>query len=183
MLCGIDEAGRGCLAGHLVVAGCVLDEKIEGLTDSKKLTAKKREQLYGILIKKSKYKIVKFSSARVDEKGLSWCLKIAIDQIKNHFKNCEILMDGNTNFGINGVKTLIKADAKVPEVSGASILAKVTRDRLIVEADKLYPQYGFKNHKGYGTKLHVEKIKEFGYCPIHRKSFKIKNLHQPTLIK
>ncbi len=181
MLCGIDEAGRGCLAGDLVVAGCVLHVKIKELNDSKKLTAKKREELFGIIVKKSDYKIVTFSSEEVDNKGLSTCLKTAISQIQKHFKDCEILMDGNTNFGVNGVKTLIKADSKVPEVSAASILAKVTRDRNILKYDKLYPQYGFSKHKGYGTKLHVEKIKQFGYCPIHRKTFKIKSIHQPNL--
>ncbi len=181
MLCGVDEAGRGCLAGDLVVAGCVLHVDIDELNDSKKLSEKKREELYGIIIKNSTYKIITYQSQIIDENGLSWCLKDALTGIKDYFCECEILFDGNTNFGIKNIKTLIKADAKVPEVSAASILAKVTRDRNILTYDKLYPAYEFCKHKGYGTSLHVQKIKEFGLSPIHRKSFKIKSLHQPSL--
>lgn len=181
MLCGIDEAGRGCLAGPLVVAGCVLHVDMPMLNDSKKLTPKKREQLYKLLHVNSEFIIVHFSNEDVDKKGLSACLKKGIEVIKARFSEYEILMDGNTNFGVSEVKTLIKADATIPQVSGASILAKVTRDKIIDKFDDIYPNYGFKKHKGYGTSLHVNRIKEFGYCPIHRKSFKIKSLQQPSL--
>ncbi|MDR0467225.1 MAG: ribonuclease HII [Campylobacteraceae bacterium] len=181
MLCGIDEAGRGCLAGPLVVAGCVLENSIEGLNDSKVLSEKQREILYEKIVQNTKYKIVQFSNEDVDKKGLSACLKEAILAIKNHFNNCEILMDGNTNFGVSGIKTLIKADAKIAEVSAASILAKVTRDRFMVEMDKLYPKYQFAKHKGYGSSLHISLIKKYGTSPIQRLSFKIKSLNQPTL--
>ncbi|MDR0761595.1 MAG: ribonuclease HII [Campylobacteraceae bacterium] len=175
-LCGIDEAGRGCLAGPLAVAGCVLQESIEGLADSKTLTHKKREELFGQITKKSLYKILLFSHSEVDEKGLSLCLKEAILAICEDFKEYEILMDGNCSFGVRGIKTMIKADAKVAEVSAASILAKVTRDRYMLEMDKLYPQYGFAKHKGYGSALHIEMIKKFGASPIQRESFRIKAL-------
>ncbi len=175
-MCGVDEAGRGCLAGDLVVAGCVLNNDIQGLMDSKKLSEKKREELYEQIIQKSKYEIVRFSSQDVDEKGISRCLKEALLQIKEKFCQYDILFDGNTNFGVDGIKTLIKADAKIPEVSAASILAKVTRDREMKKYDKLYPNYDFNSHKGYGTKLHVKMIEEFGLSPVHRKSFKIKSL-------
>jgi ribonuclease HII len=175
-LCGIDEAGRGCISGPLAIAGCVLQESIKGLADSKSLTPKKREELFGQITEKSLYKILLFSHSEVDEKGLSLCLKEAILAIKEHFKECEILMDGNCSFGIKGIKTMIKADAKVTEVSAASILAKVTRDRYMLEMDKLYPQWQFAKHKGYGSALHVEMIKQFGASPIQRKSFKIKAL-------
>lgn len=181
MLCGIDEAGRGCLAGPLVVAGCVLNSHIEGLNDSKALSSKKREFLYEIIIKNAKYKIVEFSHEAVDKKGLSACLKDAVANIKNHFEDYEILMDGNTNFGVLGVNTLIKADSKIPEVSAASIIAKVTRDRFMLKMDKLYPEYEFAKHKGYGSALHVNLIKKYGNSPIHRLSFKIKSLKQQTL--
>lgn len=181
MLCGIDEAGRGCLAGPLVVAGCVLTNQVENLADSKILSQKKRELLYEKIIQNSEYKIVQFSHEDIDKRGLSACLKEAILEIKNHFKSCEILMDGNTNFGVTGVETLIKADAKVPEVSAASILAKVTRDNYMLEMDKLYPNYKFAKHKGYGSSLHVNLIKKYGSSPIQRLSFKIKSLNQPTL--
>jgi ribonuclease HII len=181
MLCGIDEAGRGCLAGPLVVAGAVLKEPVEGLNDSKQLGEKQREALFEILLHKSEHKIVFCDHTMIDAKGLSACLKYAIETIKNHFNTCEILMDGNCHFGVLGVKTLIKADALVPEVSAASILAKVSRDRFMVELAPRYPHFQFEKHKGYGTALHVKCIQEFGYCDIHRKSFKVKSLTQPTL--
>jgi ribonuclease HII len=175
-LCGIDEAGRGCIAGPLAVAGCVLRESVKGVADSKALTARKREELYGQITEKSRYKILLFSHDEVDEKGLSLCLKEAILAIKEHFKECDILMDGNCSFGVQGIKTMVKADAKVAEVSAASILAKVTRDNYMLEMDKLYPQWQFAKHKGYGSALHIELIRRFGESPIQRRSFKIKAL-------
>ncbi len=177
-LCGIDEAGRGCLAGDLVVAGCVLTEDIQGLNDSKKLSEKRREELYEVLFDHSLHKIISFSSADVDEKGLSWCLKTALMQIREHFRNYDILYDGNTNFGVQSIKTLVKADASVAEVAAASILAKVTRDKAIKEYAKAYPNYGFESNKGYGSKTHIEAIKKHGLSPIHRKSYKIKSLQK-----
>lgn len=181
MLCGIDEAGRGCIAGPLVVAGVILNEPINGLNDSKVLSEKQREALFPIIQAKSDYKIIFCNNEMVDTKGLSSCLKYAIETIKNHFEGHDILMDGNCSFGVQGIATLVKADASVPEVSAASILAKVSRDRYMYDISSHYPQYEFEKHKGYGSALHVKKIKEFGYCDIHRKSFKIKSLMQPTL--
>lgn len=181
MLCGIDEAGRGCLAGPLVVAGAVLKESIEGLNDSKALSEKERERLFAIIHAKAEVKVVFCDAQMVDAKGLSACLKHAIETIKMHFETCEILMDGNCTFGVQGIRTMVKADAKVPEVSAASIVAKVSRDRHMKEIAPLYPVYGFETHKGYGSALHVKMIKEHGYCEIHRKTFKIKELSQPSL--
>lgn len=181
MLCGIDEAGRGCLAGPLVVAGAILKEPILGLNDSKQLSEKQREAYFEILQNKAEFKIVFCDHIMVDTKGLSACLKYAIETIKLHFNGHDILMDGNCNFGVQGITTMIKADAKVPEVSAASILAKVSRDRYMCEIASRYPLYEFEKHKGYGSALHVEKIKAFGYCEIHRKSFKLKSLSQPSL--
>ncbi len=181
MLCGIDEAGRGCLAGPLVVAGAVLKQSVAGLNDSKILSEKERERLFEILQTASEHKIVFCDNHMVDEKGLSACLKYAITSIKAHFSDCEILMDGNCTFGVEGITTMVKADAKVPEVSAASILAKVSRDRYMKEMAPVYPQYGFEGHKGYGSALHVRRIKEHGYCVLHRQSFKIKALSQPSL--
>lgn len=181
MLCGIDEAGRGCLAGPLVVAGAILKEPILGLNDSKQLSEKQREAYFEILQNKAEFKIVFCDHIMVDTKGLSACLKYAIETIKSHFNGHDILMDGNCNFGVQGITTMIKADAKVPEVSAASILAKVSRDRYMCEISSRYPLYEFEKHKGYGSALHVEKIKAFGYCEIHRKSFKLKSLSQPSL--
>ena len=182
ILCGIDEAGRGPLAGDLVMAGCVLDVNIEGLNDSKKLTAKKREALYELIINNSKYHIVKFSAKEIDNDGISACLRKGLEQIMQNMKADEYIFDGNQNYGVNNLVTMIKADGKIPEVSAASILAKVTHDRDILLQAKKYPQYQFEKHKGYGTKLHVAMIKKHGYCEIHRKSYKIKAL-MPTLFE
>lgn len=183
MICGIDEAGRGCIAGSLCIAGCVLKSDIEGLDDSKKLSQKRREELFEEIRVNSIYKIVEFSSVDVDEMGLSKCLKRGLEAIVEFFKDydCEIIYDGNSTFGASGFKTLVKADAKIKEVSAASILAKVTRDRKMSEVDREFPQYGFKSHKGYGSKSHIEAIRKYGLTPYHRRSFKIKSLEQKSL--
>jgi ribonuclease HII len=181
MLCGIDEAGRGCIAGPLVVAGCVLREPLEGLGDSKALSPKRRDQLFDTLRAHADFTLVWFSHARVDAWGLSACLHVALKRIKTRFCEHDILMDGNCTFGVEGIDTLVKADASVPEVSAASILAKVARDRYMLRMDARYPQYGFKGHKGYGAKRHIEAIKTHGPSPVHRHSFIIKSLRQPSL--
>ena len=180
-LCGIDEAGRGCLAGPLVVAGVVLKAPVNGLDDSKKLTPKKREELFDHIQKNSLYKIIFTNNQTIDKIGLSSALKNSIEEIKNHFSNYKIMMDGNTNFGVKGVEWMIKADNKVAEVSAASILAKVSRDRYMVKISQKYPEYGFDRHKGYGTKEHIDMIQKYGYTSLHRKSFYIKNLKQGSL--
>ncbi|WP_300369077.1 ribonuclease HII [Hydrogenimonas sp.] len=180
-LCGIDEAGRGPLAGPLVMAGVILYEPIEGLTDSKRLTEKRRERLYEIILKDSAWHIVSFDAETIDEKGISACLIAGLKEIMQRLETDDYLFDGNTTFGLPRLRCQIKADLDVPEVSAASILAKVTRDRVMVDMGKKYPGYGFENHKGYGTKAHVEAIRKNGFSPIHRKSFKIKSLEQPTL--
>ncbi|MFW3353107.1 ribonuclease HII [Aliarcobacter butzleri] len=177
-LCGIDEAGRGPLAGPLVVAGVILLEDIVGLNDSKVLSEKKREKLFDEIKEKSKYHIV-FSDAKlIDEKGISFCLKSSILEIIENLKEFSnsFLMDGNTNFGIQILQKEIKADAKYAQVSAASILAKVSRDRFMDEISPLYPKYDFHKHKGYGTKAHIEAIEEFGRSDIHRHTFKLKAL-------
>ncbi|WP_297434628.1 ribonuclease HII [Sulfurimonas sp.] len=177
-LCGIDEAGRGPLAGNLVVAGCILNAEVDGLNDSKKLTEKKRELLYEQIILNAAYHIIEFSAQDVDEKGISSCIKSALEEIMATLDAQSYLFDGNSSFGIKDLDTMIKADAHIPEVSAASILAKVTHDRDILKKALLYPQYHFDKHKGYGTKLHIEMIKKYGYCDIHRKTYKIKALEK-----
>ena len=174
-LCGIDEAGRGPIAGALVMAGVILTKDIDGLNDSKKLTEKKREKLYKIIKNSSKYFIYEVNAAKIDEIGLSKAIKECLEAIKNYFgEDTNFLFDGNSTFGVDGISTLVKADAKIKAVSAASILAKVYRDRQMVEYSKIYPEYGFEKHKGYGTKAHIEAIEKYGYCKIHRRSFKIK---------
>ena len=176
-LCGIDEAGRGPLAGDLVLAGVILLQPVEGLMDSKKLTEKKREALYSKIIENALYHIVSFSPKEIDNEGLSNCLHRGLESIKEHLEAEIYLFDGNQTFGVLGISTLVKADTKIVEVSAASILAKVTHDRAIIKASKQFPLYGFEKHKGYGTKAHIEAIKEHGYCNIHRRSFKVKALN------
>ncbi len=175
-LCGIDEAGRGCIAGDLVMVGVIMNQPIEGLMDSKQISEKKREALYPIIIANTQYHIISFSSQEIDQLGLSRCLSRGLESIQAHL-NAEIyLYDGNQTFGVLGISTMVKADTKVAEVSAASILAKVTHDRAIIEASKKHPNYGFEKHKGYGTKAHIQAIKEHGYTEVHRRSFKVKGL-------
>ncbi|MDD2951393.1 MAG: ribonuclease HII, partial [Sulfuricurvum sp.] len=149
--CGIDEAGRGPLAGPLTIAGVILHQPISGLNDSKKLTEKQRESLFELIRENSTYHIARFDAAQIDELGISACLAAGLREIMSAIGEADYLYDGNSTFGVSGLTTLVKADATVPEVSAASILAKVTRDREMVELSTLYPQYGFEGHKGYGT--------------------------------
>ena len=180
-LCGIDEAGRGPLAGPLVVAGVVLKKNIDGLNDSKKLTEKKRESLFDIIKENSYFHIVTTSNKTLDEIGLSKAIKNSIKEIMQNIDAKIYLMDGNTSFGIEHLEHKIKADATVKEVSAASILAKVSRDRFMCKIAPLYPNYNFEKHKGYGTKAHIEAMRKFGLSNLHRVSFKVKSLEQPTL--
>ncbi len=174
IFCGIDEAGRGPLCGPLVVAGVVLNSKIVGLNDSKKLTAKKREILYDKIISDAEYFISFSSNSDIDDHGLSYCLNRSIKEIIKNIKADSYLIDGNTTFGVDGVVCEIKADQKYDEVMASSILAKVSRDRYMTKQAQIYPNYGFEKHKGYGTKAHYEAIYRYGLTAIHRKSFKIK---------
>ena len=183
-LCGIDEAGRGPIAGPMSVAGVVFKSKVDGLNDSKVLSEKKREALFDIIKENSHFHIVITDAKTIDEKGLSACIKSSIKEIMQNLEAQSYLMDGNTAFGISNLTYKIKADATVPEVSAASILAKVSRDRIICDLAPSYPEYSFEKHKGYGTKAHIEAIKKHGYCDIHRRSFKLKaleNLNQESL--
>jgi len=179
-LCGIDEAGRGPLAGPLVMAGVILHRPVEGLNDSKKLSEKKRELLFDEILAASSHHIVRFGPDQIDEMGISWCLSEGLRSILRHLNAADYLFDGNSTFRVQGIRTMVKADASIPEVSAASILAKVTRDREMIELSSLYPEYGFEGHKGYGSAAHTEALRKYGYCEIHRKSFKLKAL-QPSL--
>lgn len=180
-LCGIDEAGRGPLAGPLVMAGVILTEKVEGLMDSKKLSEKRREMLYPQIIEASRYHIAVFTHTQIDEQGLSYCLGEGLEQIKASLLQSDYLFDGNSTFGVEGIEMMVKADAKIPEVSAASILAKVTRDRMMKDYAMDYPEYGFEKHKGYGTAAHVEAMRRYGRCAIHRHTFRVKTLDEARL--
>ena len=180
-LCGIDEAGRGPLAGSLVIAGVVLKNPIEGLMDSKKLTEERREVLYPLVIANSEYHIVSFSAQEVDKMGISQCLQAGLQSIQKHLPEVEYLFDGNSSFGVKNINTMIKADTKVAEVSAASILAKVTHDREMIRMAEKFPEYGFEKHKGYGTKAHIEALLKYDRCEVHRKTFRVKGLDDPPL--
>jgi ribonuclease HII len=176
-LCGIDEAGRGPWAGPMIIAGVVLHNSIDELNDSKKLSPKKRELLFDKIINNSTYHIVSVSNITIDKLGLTMCLINAITEIMNEIKAQTYLMDGNTSFNIENLNHKIKADESIKEVSAASILAKVTRDRYMINISEKYPQYFFHKHKGYGTKLHKQSILEHGFTKIHRLSYNIKDIH------
>ncbi len=177
---GIDEVGRGPWAGPLVVGACVLgDAQIEGLTDSKKLTPKKREALAPIIREQAAVGLGWISAEELDRIGLSQALckaaRAAVKQIKVPFH--EIIIDGTVNFLrdtplASHVQVLKKADLLVPEVSAASIVAKVARDEYMYQLAKKYPGYGFEKHVGYGTAAHKAALEKLGPCPEHRKSFK-----------
>jgi len=176
LICGIDEAGRGTLAGSLFIAGVILTSKVDGLRDSKKLSPKRREELFDRIVANSKYHIYSASSEEIDKSGLSAVIHNGLKEIISNLEAEKYIFDGKAKFGIDELDTIVGGDNLVDEISSASILAKVSKDREMIQFGKLYPQWGFEKHKGYGTKAHIEAIKKFGLSPIHRKSFKIKQL-------
>ncbi|MDO4743120.1 MAG: ribonuclease HII [bacterium] len=177
-ICGVDEAGRGPLAGPVCAAAVILPEGvvIEGLDDSKKISEKKREKLYDVITEKAVCYSVAFASVDEIEKlnilnatMLAMQRAVQLLSVKADFA----LIDGNCiphSLGVDA-QSVIKGDSKSYSIAAASILAKVSRDRLLVEYDEQFPQYGFLKHKGYGTKLHYEAIKKYGPTKIHRMSF------------
>lgn len=180
-IAGIDEAGRGPLAGPVVVASVILkpDSMIEGVNDSKKVSENKREKLYEIITKEAlSYGVGIAYQDEIDEINILQATKKALtESIQNlEIKPNIIMVDALTGIETMGVpyKSIIKGDAKCYSIAAASIVAKVTRDRLMREWDKVYMEYGFASHKGYGTAAHIAAIKKYGPCPLHRKSF-IKN--------
>ena len=194
MILGIDEVGRGPYAGPLVIGACILGdwqnsenaEWIEKLTDSKKLSAKRREELYVLIKEKALAAATGWvSSAEIDELGLSEALRLAtrraVEQIqKTKVPFSEIIIDGTMNFLVGTklekyVSTLKKGDFLVKEISAASILAKVERDKYMAELDAVYPEYGFGKHVGYGTAAHQKAMEEFGLTPEHREIAEGKN--------
>lgn len=179
---GCDEAGAGCGASDLLVAAVILDPKnpIIGLNDSKKLTEKKRELLYPEIIEKAlDYNIVHISPQEIDNINILQARLLGFKKAIEGLKKVDYaIIDGNKIPSGLVVETdfLIKGDSILQCISAASILAKVTRDRLMIEQSKLYPNYGFEKHKGYLTKDHLEALAKYGPCEIHRMSYKpIKN--------
>ena len=181
-VCGIDEAGRGPLAGPVFAAAVILPAEVEipGLNDSKKLTAKKREALFPLIQEKAVSWSVAFATeSEIDEINILQATYLAMRRA------CEglsipadyALVDGNRMppLSVPG-ETIIKGDGLSASIAAASVLAKVSWDRLMLELDSLYPEYQFAKHKGYGTALHVELLRKYGPCPIHRRSFLTKIL-------
>lgn len=181
-LCGVDEAGRGPLAGPVCAAAVMLPRGLvlPGLNDSKKLSPKKRDALYDAIVEQAVSYGVAFATVEEIEKlnileATFLAMNRAIEQLSE--KPALALIDGNRNTGIHvSSQCVIGGDGKCSEIAAASILAKVTRDRYMLQMAEQYPQYGFEKHKGYGTAAHYAALREYGPCPIHRPSF-LKKMH------
>ncbi len=177
-ICGIDEAGRGPLAGPVVVASVIMPKEsmIEGVNDSKKVSEKKREELYDKITEEAiSYGVGIIDCEQIDEINILNATKLGLTTSLKELtiKPNLILVDALNKIDTLGIeyKSIIKGDALCYSISCASIIAKVTRDRIMRQWDEIYPMYGFINHKGYGTASHIQAIKEYGLCPIHRRSF------------
>ncbi|MCI8481622.1 MAG: ribonuclease HII [Clostridia bacterium] len=177
-ICGIDEAGRGPLAGPVVVASVIMPKNsmIEGVNDSKKVSEKKREELYDKIIEEAiTYGIGVIDEKEIDTINILQATKKALTMSLQELtiKPNLILVDALKGIDTLGIpyRSIIKGDALCYSISAASIIAKVTRDRIMRQWEEAYPQYGFEKHKGYGTSAHIQAIKEYGLCPIHRRSF------------
>lgn len=177
LVCGIDEAGRGPLAGPVCAAACILppDVNFNWLNDSKKVSPKKREMLYEEITERAvSWAAVMVSAQRIDEINVLQAdyeaMREALSQLS--LKPSVLINDAVTIPGVNIPQIpVIKGDGKCISVAAASILAKVTRDRYMVQMDEKYPEYGFAKHKGYGTRQHIAALKKYGPCPIHRRTF------------
>lgn len=177
-IAGIDEAGRGPLAGPVVVGIAIMkpDSFIEGVNDSKKLSEKKREQLYEQIISEAiDWAVGIVDQKEIDEINILNATKKALHMAISNLKvnPDRILVDALEHIDTYGIPytSIIKGDAKIYSISVASIIAKVTRDRIMQKYDEIYPEYGFSGHKGYGTAKHIQAIKEYGPCSLHRKTF------------
>ena len=191
-IAGIDEAGRGPLAGPVVVASVIMprESMIEGVNDSKKVSEKKREKLYDEIINEciaygvgiiDQEEIDKINILNATKEGLTKAIKEMENNLKEKKQKIEkpeiILVDALTKIDTDHIpyRSIIKGDSKSYSIAAASIIAKVTRDRIMRQWDEVYPMYGFAKHKGYGTAAHMEAIREYGLCPLHRRSF-VKNI-------
>lgn len=177
-ICGIDEAGRGPLAGPVVVAGVIMpeDSMIEFVNDSKKVTEKRREKLYDIIKEEAiSYSIAIIDQDVIDDINILNATKKGVTEVVDGLdvKPDLILVDALEHIDTRGIpyEPLVKGDARCYNIAAASILAKVTRDRIMRQWDEIYPEYGFLSNKGYGTAKHITAIKEYGLCPIHRVTF------------
>ncbi|SMN12060.1 Ribonuclease HII [uncultured Candidatus Thioglobus sp.] len=182
IIIGVDEVGRGCLVGN-VVAGVVIlpkDFYLPELTDSKKLSEKKRETLYALITEQCQWAVGEVNATEIDEINILQATMLAMKQAvkKLGVEYDKVLVDGNRCPELENCQAIIKGDLSEPVISAASIIAKVTRDRQMLELDAQYPKYGFAQHKGYGTQQHLTALKEFGAIKgQHRYSFSpVRNL-------
>lgn len=181
-ICGVDEAGRGPLAGPVCAAAVILPRglEIEGLNDSKKLSEKKRDKLFDAICAEAvSYGIAFASVEEIEQVNILNAAMLAMNRAIERLsvKPTLALIDGNRDSAINmPSRCVVKGDAKCADIAAASILAKVTRDRYMLEMAEKYPEYYFEKHKGYGTKLHYEALREYGPCEIHRPSF-LRKMH------
>lgn len=176
LIAGVDEVGRGPLCGPVVACACILPKnyKLDGLNDSKKLTEKKREQLYEVLVNEAiSYGIGIISPKRIDEVNIYQATKEAMYEAINNLnpKPEHVLIDAMPLDLDVPSTSIIKGDAKSLSIAAASVIAKVTRDRMMIELDKKYPEYGFASHKGYPTKKHIEAVKQYGVLDFYRFTF------------
>ena len=175
MIAGVDEVGRGCLAGPVIAASVILKKPIKGLMDSKRLSSKKREDLSQIIIENSVFAIGAADSQEIDQINILQASLLAMQRSleKLDMQPKKVLVDGNHIFETSiEIEAIVGGDNLIPSISAASILAKVFRDRLMMAYSKEFPNYGFDKHKGYPTKLHKEMLKEYGLTRIHRRTFK-----------
>lgn len=177
MIVGIDEVGRGCWAGPLVAGAVVLRQPIAGLNDSKQLTKRQRQALSDVILQQAAAVGLGWVSAiELDSIGLTQAVRLAMQRALSQIEITydEVIIDGSYNFleEVPSVRTLIHADALIPEVSAASIVAKVARDSWMCTQAATYPDYGFDKHVGYGTQLHRDMLAQFGVCELHRRSFR-----------
>jgi ribonuclease HII len=184
MQCGVDEAGRGCWVGPVVAAAVVFKKgPLPGLADSKALSAKKREALYPLILEHAWWSVGMASAEEIDEVNILQAtflaMRRAVAGLPEHVQRAlsDVVIDGNRDPHLTGiadgctVRTLVKADALIAEVSAASIIAKVTRDRLMADLDLIHPGYGFAAHAGYGVPQHLAALQALGACPQHRMTF------------
>lgn len=174
-IAGVDEVGRGCLAGPVIASAVILKKNISGLDDSKKLSSKKREELSKIILENSYFAFGSASEEEIDDINILQASLLAMKRaiLNLPIKPTLVLVDGIHKPDLEiSMRAIIGGDSSEDAISAASIIAKVFRDDLMIKYEKKYPGFDFKNNKGYGTKYHLQALKDFGSCSIHRKTFK-----------